>query len=140
MIKDFKKFLLQTNVVNLAVAVVIGAAVTALVQSVVLNLITPLLGIPGKIDFSALSLHVGKAVFHYGLVINAAIAFLVTALVVFLLFIKPIERAQAFANGRKAPGPVTTKTCPACLSTIPIAATRCSSCPQRLPAISSLPR
>ncbi len=137
MMKDFKKFLLQANVVNLAVAVVIGAAVTALVQSVVLNLITPLLGIPGKIDFSALSFTVGKAAFHYGLVINAAIAFLVTALVIFFLVIKPIERAQALASGRKPAAAATTKSCPACLSTIPIAATKCAFCTVDLPSVAA---
>jgi len=124
MVKEFRAFLVQYNVIGLGVAVVLGAAVEALVQSLVTNIITPLITIPGTVNFASLTLHLGGSVFRYGEVINAAIAFLIIALVIFLLIVRPLGKLQ---NKFQSANPTTT-TCPACLSTIPLGATRCAFC------------
>ena len=130
--KDFKEFLLRGNLVELAVAVVIGVAFGALVTSLVENLITPLIAaIGGQQDFSALDFTINDSVFRYGAFINALLAFLVIAAVVFFLVVKPVN---ALMNRLKSEPPVdeTVRDCPECLSSIPAAARRCAFCTTEL--------
>jgi large conductance mechanosensitive channel len=128
MVQDFKKFLLRGNVVDLAVAVVIGAAFGAIVTAVVANLITPLIAaITGSPDFSEMSFKLHGSEFKYGAVVNAALSFLIIAAVVFFLVVVPINALMARARREPTPDPTTTK-CPECLSEIPVGAKRCAFC------------
>ena len=125
---EFKQFLLRGNIVDLAVAFVIGAAFGALVTALVANLITPLIAaIFGKPNFSQLSFTLHNSIFTYGNFLNALIAFILIAAVLFFLVVKPIN--ALISRSRKEP-PVdpTTRKCPECLSEIPIDARRCSHC------------
>jgi large conductance mechanosensitive channel len=132
MIKGFRDFILRGNVVDLAVAVIIGAAFTAIVNSVVADIINPLIAaIVGKPDFSALTLHVHGGVIKYGNFLNAAISFLLMASVVYFVIVLPINYLLARVKG---PAAVTSKTCPECLSEVPLAAKRCKFCAQALAA------
>lgn len=129
MLKDFKKFILRGNVVDLAVAVVVGAAFNNVVQAIVRDLITPLIAaIGGQHDFSKLKFAINGSTFLYGDVINFIVSFLLIAAVVFFLIIRPLNQLQARANRNKTPEEPTEKKCPECLSTIPKAATRCAFC------------
>ena len=130
MIKGFRDFLLRGNVVDLAVAVIIGAAFTAIVTSFVTNIITPLIAaIVGKPDFSALTLTVNHGVITYGSFLNAVIAFVLIALVVYFMIVAPMNYVMSRMK-KPAVEEVTTKACPQCLSDIPLAATRCKFCTQ----------
>ena len=124
----FKKFLLRGNVVDLAVAVVIGAAFGAVVSSLVKNLITPVIGaIGGKPDFSALSFTVNKSHFGYGQFLNDLIAFLLLAAAVYFFVVLPINRlTERFKPTPEEPTPV--KDCTECLSQIPQGARKCAFC------------
>ena len=126
---EFKQFLLRGNVVDLAVAVVIGTAFGAVVKAIVSDILTPAIGIPGKADFSTLKFTVHGSRFLYGDLINSVISFLSIAASVFFFVVKPINSLTSRAK-RGAPEPVakTTKDCPYCLTPIPLAATRCSAC------------
>ena len=128
MLKDFKEFLLRGNVVDLAVAVVVGVAFTALVTALVADLLTPLIAaIFGKHDFSSLTFTINGSVFRYGAFINALIAFLSIAAAVFFFVVQPVN---ALMRRRRTTRPVdeTTKPCPECLSEIPVEAHRCAFC------------
>ena len=132
MLKGFRDFILRGNVIDLAVAVVIGAAFGAVVKSVVENLITPLIGmVGGTPDFSDLkagSVMVGK-------IINDILTFLITAAVVYFVVVLPLNRLMArFKPSEAAPPP--KRPCPECLSDIPMAARRCAFCTAELPAVS----
>jgi large conductance mechanosensitive channel len=126
-LKDFKSFVLRGNVIDLAIAVVIGAAFGAVVTALVRDLITPILAIPGKTDFSALSFTIRKSQFLYGDFLNAVISFLSIAAAVFFFVVRPVNTLMA---RRKTEPDVlsTTRDCPYCLSSIPIAASRCAFC------------
>ncbi len=128
MLKDFRAFILRGNLVDLAVAVVIGTAFGAVVTALVKDLVTPLLAaIGGEPDFSGLKFTINGSAFLYGAFINALLAFLIIAAVVFFFVIKPLN---ALMDRRKVDTPVDTTThdCPHCLSAIPLAATRCAFC------------
>ena len=127
MLKDFKTFLLRGNVVDLAIAVVIGAAFGAVVQALVKDLITPLVSIPGKANFQSLKFTVRHSVFAYGDFLNALIAFLSIAAAVFFFVLRPIN---ALMERRKTEPDVEspTRECPECLSNIPAEASRCAFC------------
>ena len=131
MLREFKEFLLRGNVVDLAVAVVVGAAFGALVTSFVANILTPLIAIPGETDFSRLTFEIGGGVFTYGRFINALVAFLLITAAVFFFVVKPINALMAL---RKTEPDVasTTKQCPECLSSIPAEARRCAFCTSTL--------
>ena len=125
---EFKQFLLRGNVIDLAVAFVIGAAFAALVQAAVTDLLTPLVAaIFGQPDFSDLTFTINGSVFRYGDFLNVLISFVTIALVVFFFVVKPINRLMEMAKRRESPDPSTRK-CPQCLSEIPIDATRCAFC------------
>jgi len=127
MLKDFKAFILRGNVVDLAIAVVIGTAFGALVTSFVENLLTPLIAIPGTRDFSDLDFTISGSTFRYGNVINAHIAFLLIAGAVLFFVVKPVNALMA---RRKTEPEVesTTKDCAYCLSSIPVGASVCAFC------------
>ena len=127
--KGFKQFLLLGNAVDLAVAVVVGAAFGAVVTAFVKDLLTPLIAaLVGKPDFSAFYFDVNGSRFLYGDFINAAVAFLLVSSAVYFFVVLPIN--ALIQRYRKAPVPAdpTTKKCPECLSEIPIAARRCAFC------------
>jgi large conductance mechanosensitive channel len=131
-VKDFKEFLLRGNLVELAVAVVIGVAFAAVVNALVEDLITPLIAaIGGKQDFSALTFTINDSVFRYGDFLNALLSFLVIAAAVYFLVVKPVNALMA---RRKTEPPVdeTVRECPECLSSIPSAARRCAFCTTQL--------
>jgi large conductance mechanosensitive channel len=127
----FRKFLLRGNLIDLAVAVVIGVAFNAIVQALVADMITPLItAITGnKLNFSKLSFTVHHSTFTYGAVINAAISFLVIAAVVYWIIVAPAAKMTAIANRNKA---ATERQCPECLSSIPVGAKRCMYCTSEL--------
>lgn len=124
----FKKFLLRGNLVDLAVAVMIGAAFATLVAALTADFITPLLAaIGGKPDFGKLAFTVNKSTFHYGHFINALIAFLILAAVLYFLVVVPFSKLlDKFKPAPDEPAP--TKECKECLSSIPEAARKCAFC------------
>ena len=130
MFKEFRDFLLRGNVIELAVAVVIGAAFGAVVTSFVTNILTPLLGLLGVPDFSSLAFTTpGGDEIAYGLFLNALIAFLLIALVIFFFVIKPLNALEKRRLAGEESSP-TTKTCTECASTSPLTAKRCPNCAQ----------
>jgi large conductance mechanosensitive channel len=125
MLKEFRAFVLRGNVVDLAVAVVIGAAFTAVVNSLVRDLITPIIAaIFGEPDFGGLSFTINGSHFAYGRFINAVITFVLVAAALFFFVVRPVNYLMA----RRREVEATTRDCPECLSEIPIAATRCAFC------------
>jgi len=128
--KGFRDFLLRGNVVDLAVAVIIGAAFTAIINSFVADLINPLIAATvGKPDFSYLVLHVNGGAIKYGNFLNAVISFLLMGTVVYFVIVAPWNALLARLKGPATAAPAT-RPCPECLSDIPIAARRCSHCAQ----------
>lgn len=128
MLNDFKAFLLRGNVVDLAVAVVIGAAFGAVVTALVEDLVTPFIAaIGGQPDFTALDFTINGSTFRYGAFINAVISFVIIAAVIFFFVVVPINALIARSR-REPPADPTTRKCPECLSEIPLAARRCSYC------------
>jgi len=129
--KGFKQFIMRGNVLDLAVAVVMGGAFGAVVTALVKDLITPLLAaVVGKPDFSAIQFQVNGSKFLLGDFINAAVSFLLIAAAVYFFIVLPMNSLMARMRRGEAPPDPTTKECPECLSTIPIAAKRCSFCTQ----------
>ena len=127
--KGFKQFLLRGNVLDLAVAVVMGAAFGAVVTALVKDLLTPLIGaIAGKPDFSELTLTVNGSKLLVGDFLNALIAFLMMALAVYIFVVLPVNTMVARMRRGEAPPDPTTKKCPECLSEVAIAARRCAFC------------
>ncbi len=144
MLKEFRDFIARGNVLDLAVAVIIGAAFGKIITSLVEGVIMPPIGMAlGKVDFSNLIIDLsgqhpasladakakGLPVIAYGAFLNDVITFLIVAFVVFLV-IKAFNKMK-----REKPADATTKDCPYCLSSIPIAATRCSGCTSELQAV-----
>ncbi|HEY6271089.1 MAG TPA: large conductance mechanosensitive channel protein MscL [Terriglobales bacterium] len=135
MLKGFREFIMRGNVVDLAVAVVMGAAFGALVSSLVSNIITPLIAaIFGKPDFSALSLTINGSTLAYGSFLNALISFLLIAIAVYFFIVAPMNAFKKLTARGAAPADPTTKQCPECLFTIPIAAHRCAYCTSAISA------
>ena len=128
MLRDFKAFILRGNVIDLAIAVVIGAAFADVVKAVVSGLITPLIAIPGdSSSLAAMRFSVSKSEFLYGAVLDALVNFLLIAAVLFFFIVRPVNLLMA---RRKTEPDVesTTRDCPYCLSSIPVAARRCAFC------------
>jgi large conductance mechanosensitive channel len=143
MLKEFKDFIMRGNVLDLAVAVIIGAAFGKIITSLVNNVLMPPIGlILGKVDFSNLFINLsgtpyaslaaaqaaGAPTINYGLFLNNVIDFLIVALVIFLL----IRAANSIQRPKPAAAAPTTKACPFCLSTIPAKAVRCAYCTSEL--------
>jgi large conductance mechanosensitive channel len=133
-VDEFKTFIMKGNVVDMAVGIVIGLAFSAVVTALVADLITPLIGIPGHLNFAGWSWTFNNSTFQQGLFINAVISFLLIALVVFFLIVKPMNKLNERAAAKKPKAAPTTKDCPYCLSEIPIKATRCKYCTSELKA------
>lgn len=134
----FKKFLLRGNLIDLAVAVVIGVAFNAVVQALVTDIIGPLIAaIAGQPRFGSLAFTIHHSRFPYGLLINALIAFLSIATVIYFLIVAPMNRLTALTQ-RKAEA--TTRTCPECASEIPIIARRCMYCTAQVPPVTPVPQ
>jgi large conductance mechanosensitive channel len=130
MLKGFREFILRGNVVDLAVAVVIGAAFGAVVKALVADLLTPLIAaVFGEPDFSYLKFTINGSTFMYGDFINAVIAFVLVAAAIYYVVVLPMNKlAERRAKGQDP----TTKDCPACLSEIPHGASRCPFCTSEL--------
>jgi large conductance mechanosensitive channel len=129
MLKGFRQFMLRGNVVDLAVAVVIGGAFGAVVTALVKDLITPLLAaIGGKPDFSAIVFTVNGSKFPIGDFINSIVSFVMIGAAIYFFVVTPVNALQARINRGEAPPDPTTKKCPECLSEVPIAARRCAFC------------
>lgn len=129
----FKKFILRGNVVELAVAVVIGIAFGILINSLVQNLLTPLIAIPGSTDFSDLTFSISGSTFAYGVFLNDLIGFVLIAAAVYFAVVLPLNRLAARRGA-------TTKTCSECLTEIPIEARRCAACATVQPQVVPEPR
>ena len=128
--KEFKEFAFKGNLLDLAVAVVLGIAFNDVVKAIVKDLVTPLVAaIAGQPDFASLTFTINKSHFLYGDVINFIINFLVIAFVLFLV-VQTFQRLQR----RPAAAEPGVKSCPYCLESIPLAATRCKYCTSELPA------
>lgn len=134
MLREFREFIMRGNVVDLAVAVVIGAAFGAVVTSLVENLITPLIAaIGGQPDFSAITFSINGSEFGIGAFINSLISFLIIAAVIFFFVVKPLNTLmERVRRGETTPDP-TTGVCQFCKSEIPLEATRCPACTSENP-------
>lgn len=124
--KGFRQFMMRGNLVDLAIAVVIGTAFTAMVTALVSDIITPLIAsIGGKPNFSGLHFTINHSQFDYGLFINAVVSFLIIAAVVYFLIVTPVAKITSRLTRAKQ---AMQRDCPECLSMIPVAATRCMYC------------
>ena len=131
--KGFKQFIMRGNVLDLAVAVVMGAAFGAVVTALVKDLLTPLIGaIGGTPDFSAWSVTINGSKLLVGDFVNALIAFVMLAIAVYFFVVLPVNAMVARLHRGEAPPDPTTKKCPECLSEVPIAARRCAHCTSAL--------
>jgi large conductance mechanosensitive channel len=130
MLKEFKAFALRGNVIDLAVAVIIGGAFGKIVGSLVNDILMPLIGLMlGGVNFTELSFSIGEAVVKWGVFIQAIIDFIIIALVIFMI----VKAANTVKKKEEtAPAEPTTKECPHCFSTISIKATRCPNCTTQL--------
>ena len=126
-LQEFKAFIMRGNLIELAVAFVLGLAFAALVTAFVADLITPIIAaIFGEPDFSSLDFTINGSRFAYGDFLNALITFISIAAAIFFFVVKPIEAITA----RRGPAEATQRECPECLSEIPIDARRCAHCGQ----------
>lgn len=136
-VKGFKDFITRGNLIDLAVAVVIGTAFTAVVTAIVTDLIMPLIGAIFKSgQFANLTFTLHGSTVQYGAFIDAVVSFLVIAAVVYFVIVKPM--AMFLARIQKN-AEATTRDCPECLSTIPIAASRCMYCTAQVPPVTQTP-
>jgi large conductance mechanosensitive channel len=127
MLKEFREFAIRGNVMDLAVAVIIGGAFGKIVTSLVDNILTPLIGlVMGGVDLSGLKTQIGGAVIEWGLFLQSILDFIIIAFVIFLL-VRAINRSK-----RDQPVTPTTKECPHCFTTIPLKASRCPNCTSEL--------
>ena len=131
MFKGFKEFVLRGNVLDLAVAVVMGGAFGAVVAALVKDLLTPLIAaIGGQPDFSSIAFTVNGSKFLIGDFINALVAFVFVAAAIYFFVVTPMNMVAERRRRGEAPADPTTKKCPECLSEVPIAARRCAFCTQ----------
>ena len=129
MLKGFRQFVLRGNVLDLAVAVVLGAAFGAVITALVKDLLTPLIGaLVGKPDFSAIALTANGSRFLIGDFLNALLAFVLIAAAVYFFVVLPLNALAARKRRGDAPTDPTTKKCAECLSEVPVAARRCAFC------------
>jgi large conductance mechanosensitive channel len=129
----FRKFLFRGNLIDLAVAVVIGVAFNAVIQALIADIITPIIAaIVGKPNFSSLSFTVHKSHFLYGSFINALLAFVIIAAAVYYIVVLPATRITTLASRKKA---ATERDCPECLQSIPVGAKRCMFCTAEVPPV-----
>jgi large conductance mechanosensitive channel len=129
MLKDFKTFILRGNVVDLAVGIIIGVAFGTVVSSFVKNLLTPLISIPGKVNFSDLTVTVRHSVFAYGTFLNDVISFVIIAAAVFFIVVRPLNKLDERRHSGQDPD---TRQCPFCITDVPFEASRCPACTSEL--------
>lgn len=130
---EFKQFIMRGNVLDLAVAVIIGAAFQSIITALVDNLISPLLGMFGGLDFSLLTFTINGVVFGYGAFITAVINFIIMAFIIFVL-VKVVNTIMSISKKKEEKEEeATTKKCPFCCSEIDIKATRCPHCTSEQP-------
>ncbi len=133
MLKGFKQFILRGSVVDLAVGVVIGAAFGKIVEALVKDVLTPLIGAIAKIpDFSGVYFTINDSKFMIGDFINALVSFLIIAFAIYFFVVVPINALVTRSKRDKVPADPTTKKCPECFSEIPLEATRCAHCTTKL--------
>lgn len=133
MFKEFKKFLLRGNVVDMAVGVIIGAAFGTVVNALVAGILTPCVSAIVKVpDFSTYTFTINGSTFLIGYFLNALISFVLVAFAIFFFVVKPMNIVTEINKKKDGEAP-TTKTCPECLSEIPLEAKRCSHCTQIVP-------
>ena len=131
MLKEFKDFLFRGNLLDLAVAVVIGAAFTGVVNALVKDIITPFIAaIIGKPNFDSLTFTINHSQFNYCSFFNAVLSFVLVAAVIFFLVIKPVNHMMSKLG--RVPDEDPVRECPECLTKVPVAATRCSACTSAL--------
>ncbi|MDA8392738.1 MAG: large conductance mechanosensitive channel protein MscL [Actinomycetota bacterium] len=135
---EMKTFILRGNVIDLAVGVVVGTAFQSVVKGFVADLLTPLIGIPGKVDFAALQIRVDHSVFRYGDFANQVVSFVIVAVTVFFAVVKPVNALRARRSAGKE-SPPSTRQCPECLSDIALAARRCAFCTSQVPVAAPAP-
>ena len=129
MIRGFKEFILRGNIIDLAVAFVIGVAFAAVINALVADIIMPIIAaIIGKPDFSGLTFTINNSVFLYGSFINAVVSFVLIAAAVYFMIVVPMNKIAEMRARGQAPADPTTKTCPECLSEIPHGARKCAFC------------
>ncbi|MGH9415971.1 MAG: large conductance mechanosensitive channel protein MscL [Terriglobales bacterium] len=134
MLKEFQAFIFKGNVVDLSVAVVIGAAFGAVVTSLTTNLLNPLIAaLVGKPDFSGYVATINGSKVQYGMFLNALIAFVLIAAAVYFFVVAPMNAVLRRLHGPQAASPPVTKKCPECATDIPVAARRCAHCCVPLP-------
>jgi large conductance mechanosensitive channel len=139
-LKGFRDFILRGNVVDLAVAVIIGAAFNAIVNSFVKDILGQFIAaVVGKPDFSGVVFKLNGTPINVGNFLNATISFLIVASVVYFLVVLPLNTLMARMKKPEAPAPVVKKNCPECLSEIPIEAKRCAFCGQLVPPVPVAP-
>jgi large conductance mechanosensitive channel len=132
-VRGFRQFLFRGNLIDLAVAVVIGVAFNAVVQALIADIITPLIAaIAGKPNFASLSFTINKSHFLYGSFFNAVLSFVIIAAVIYYLVVTPSTRITAIATRNKE---ATERDCPECLQSIPVKATRCMYCTAEVPPV-----
>ena len=128
MLRDFRDFVTRGPVVELAVAVVVALALVNLLRTLVTDVVTPLVGVAGGLDFGGLSVTLNGSRIRYGAFLNELLSFLLTAGAVFFGVVKPLQTYQR----RRAPAPAPASVCERCLSTVPAAASRCPFCTSKL--------
>ncbi|MEU8519815.1 large conductance mechanosensitive channel protein MscL [Streptomyces sp. NBC_01216] len=141
MLNGFKEFILRGNIISMAIGLAVGAAFTAVVTGFSKAFITPLIGLAtGSVgDFSEASFTLRGTVFPYGLLIAAAIAFVITAAVLYFLVVVPMAKIQArFAKEEKAEATAAKRDCPRCFSSIPAVASRCAHCTSEVEPVAAV--
>jgi len=133
--QEFRNFITKGNIIQLAIAFVMGVAFASVITGLTTGIISPLIGLAGGTgNLANESTNVSHVTFHWGLFLSDVINFLIVAAVLFFLIVYPLLRYQEHQASKQAAAPPTTKTCPYCQNTIPILATRCGFCTSQLPA------
>ncbi len=132
LIEEFKSFISRGNVIDLAVAFVMGAAFNSLITALVTDIVTPIIGIPGHVNFASITYTINGSTFLVGAFINSAISFLSIAVAIFFFIIKPMSKLGSLGKKPSTIPSPTTKSCPYCISSVPIKATRCPFCTSKL--------
>jgi large conductance mechanosensitive channel len=133
--EEFSKFIQRGNLVQLAIAFVMGVAFSALVTALVQDIFTPLIGVAGKFNFASWTYTLNGSTFQQGSFLNALLSFIIVAVVVFFAIALPYQRYED-RRAARAPKPApTTRPCPECLTQIPLAAKRCSACTSPVPSV-----
>jgi large conductance mechanosensitive channel len=137
---EFRNFLLRGNIIDLAIAVVLGVAFGAVVTSLVDDILLPIIGIfGGSPDFSSNTFTINDSEFRWGNFVTQVISFILIAAAIFFVVVKPVNIMNARVARGEAPPDPATRACPQCLSMVPTEATRCMYCAQPLPPVESAP-